>query len=334
MNIMKKGFLLVSVLVSASIATAQLTQDNEPAVGSTSMYVVDTSEFMPSMAGLLAVSGATAVWDYSAVVMSAGSTQNVVVTNSSNSLYPSATKTLTQGTIVQYFHSTATERILDGYTYDAGAPIGTVDVVYDIDPAIMMTYPFAFGSSLQDDFEGTASTGMGDFGFTGRVYSSIDGTGTLMLPGEEVSDVFRLKMIDTVLATNVPFVGEIELIRTQFEYYKLATSNMPIFIDASIEISGMGAERQILSSILSTVNVDNATIENLEVYPNPSNGTFTINGNFSKGNVEVTDMAGRIVFTGEINAGSTVKLKDAKSGIYMVKVSAEGKTAMQKLTVK
>lgn len=332
---MKKGLLFLSALLTAQASFCQLTQSNELAIGTHNMYVVDTtSATLPSIEVLTTITGTGVTWDYSNGVMDASETQGLVVSSvSGNATYPNATKMFSQGTIDQYYHSTASARILDGYIYDAGGMLGVVDVVFS-GGLSYITYPFNYGSTVATNFSGNATTGSlpTPVPFNGKIVSKIDGTGTLKLMGQDVPDVFRLSIIDTVSAEVMGI--SINLIRTQFEYYETANPETPLFLDATIEVVGVNKERQVLSKNLAQVGVNTVNIENFKVFPNPAVDEFTVSGSFSKGNVEVTDMAGRIVFAGEINAGSTVKLTDAKSGIYMVKVSAEGKTAMQKLTVK
>lgn len=330
---MKKGLLFLSALLSAQASFSQLTQSNELAIGTYNMYVVDTAAAsLPSIATLSAITGADVIWDYSNGAMDAAETQGLVVTAvNANTTYPNATKMFSQGTIEQFYHSTATQRVLDGYKYDAGAGVGVVDVVIT-GGLPYITYPFNYGSTVATNFAGTAATGLGDIPFTGKIVSKIDGTGTLKLMSDEFTNVFRLSVVDTVVATY--FAMEVNLIRTQYEYYEIADPSTPLFLDATIEVIGVSSERQVLSKNLSTVGMTKLNIENFVVYPNPAVDEITVTGDFATGSVEVTDMAGRMVFSGEIKAGSTVKLNDAKSGIYMVKLTAEGKTAMQKLTIK
>ncbi len=334
---MKKIILVLSVFVASQASFGQLTSANEPQIGDNQqMYVVDTATV--TLSTIRAISGATAVWDYSAVNISSSSLQSLVVGNATTdpnaSSFSTSTKTMTQGTILSFFNSTSASRVSQGYVYDAGAPIGNVVAKFDTDDAIIMTYPYSYGSSLIDDFSGTATTSLGAFPFTGKVYSSIDGEGTLILPNGSYTGVFRYTSVDTVNATGVPFLGTVQLIRTQFEYYDLADQDLPIFIDATIEIPGVGRERQVLSKHLSAAGLNSNGISNLTLFPNPSNGEFSISGDFVKGNIEVSDLTGKTVYSSEIVSGSSVKMNDLKSGVYTVKISAEGKSSVQKITIK
>lgn len=328
---MKKRLLLFSLLLASQASFGQLTQANEPAAGATSaMHVVDTGTV--TLASIAAVSGTNVEWNYTGAVISLNNTETVSVADATGSTdFPTSTKSISQGQIVQYFNSTATERVSQGFVFNEPT-FGQVVAKFTTNEAILLTYPFAYGSSLNDTYAGSAVTTLGNIPLTGKIYSIIDGTGTLKLPGDDYPNVFRLTTIDTTTA-NVPLLGTMEIIRAQYEYYDLADQNLPIFIDASIIISGQ-SERQVLSKNYSTIGLDKNSIKNLVLYPNPSNGEFTISGEFAKGNLEVTDLTGRVVYTSEIMSGTTIKLNDVKSGIYTVKLSAGDKSSVQKITIK
>ena len=92
-----------------------------------------------------------------------------------------------------------------------------------------------------------------------------------------------------------------------------------------------------VSSIV-TINYlhDNAAVNdldqnNIELYPNPSNGTFFINVNGSY-NVEVFDVTGKVVKSQIINNKGVVSLDN--QGLYIVKFSNENETLIKKVIVK
>lgn len=340
---MRKKLLLLSVILASQTSFGQLTQANEPAVGASSTMYAITDTGTVSLAGIGAVTGSSAVWDYSSVVMENTASGSISVgdpaTSPNASDFPSSTKTISQGTIVQYFNSSSTQRVSQGFvfTVNVGGAI-QVPVVFS-DEATLLTYPFNFGNVVNDTYTGNAVIDLGGFfpptnaPVNGKIYTSIDGTGILKLPAEDISNVFRLTTIDTATATGVPILNSVEIIRIQHEYYDAGAIGLPIFVDAYVFVSGAGAERQILSKNHS-VGLDKNSIQNVVLYPNPSNGEFTISGEFAKGNVEVTDLTGRVVYASEITSGATVKLNDVKSGVYTVKLVAGDKASVQKITIK
>ena len=70
---------------------------------------------------------------------------------------------------------------------------------------------------------------------------------------------------------------------------------------------------------------------NIEMYPNPSNGTFFVNVNGSY-NVEVIDITGKVVKSQIINNNGIISLDN--SGLYIVKFSNENETLIKKVIVK
>lgn len=332
---MKKGLLLVSVILASQVSFGQLTQANEPAAGeSSSMYAI-TDTASVTLAGILGVTGTGVTWDYSAVTMeetASGSVGVVAASSAPNaSDFPTSTKAITQGTIVQYFNSSAASRVSQGFVF---TDQGTTIVVTLTDEATQLTYPFDYSNTNSDSYTGNTNLMGMAATLTGNVHSTIDGTGTLSLPGgTTIANVFRLTTMDTTIV-DAGLMGDIEVIRTQLEYYDLSDQNLPIFVDAYISIPIIGEQRQVLSKNYATVGLDKNSIQNVVLFPNPSTGEFTISGEFAKGNVEVLDVAGKVVYSSEVAAGSTVKLNAVTSGMYTVKLSADGKTSIQKLTIK
>ncbi|WP_396177472.1 T9SS type A sorting domain-containing protein [Flavobacterium sp.] len=84
----------------------------------------------------------------------------------------------------------------------------------------------------------------------------------------------------------------------------------------------------------STLGVNQNQIQGLKVYPNPvTNGTFYINTNAdATKEVVVYDVLGKqVVKTTTTNA---VNVSNLKGGVYIVKITEEGKTATRKLVIK
>ncbi|MGV8915902.1 MAG: T9SS type A sorting domain-containing protein [Kaistella sp.] len=70
-----------------------------------------------------------------------------------------------------------------------------------------------------------------------------------------------------------------------------------------------------------------------KIYPNPSNGTFAFEAE-NAGKISVTDMSGRIFYSGKVIKGdNTISLK-AKSGLYILLFEANGKRQTTKLIIK
>lgn len=70
---------------------------------------------------------------------------------------------------------------------------------------------------------------------------------------------------------------------------------------------------------------------NIELYPNPSNGTFFVNVNGAY-NIEVIDVTGKVVKSQIINNNGVISLDN--SGLYIVKFFNENETLIKKVIVK
>lgn len=69
------------------------------------------------------------------------------------------------------------------------------------------------------------------------------------------------------------------------------------------------------------------------IYPNPSNGTFIYDAEKS-GNILVSDMSGRVIYSGIVTKGKNTVSVQAKSGIYILQYQSEGKKQSNKLIIK
>jgi hypothetical protein len=63
-----------------------------------------------------------------------------------------------------------------------------------------------------------------------------------------------------------------------------------------------------------------ATLSNIKVYPNPTNGKLTIDAENFEG-VEVYDVSGRLILESELK---TIDLEGQSKGLYLLKINANG----------
>jgi hypothetical protein len=83
-----------------------------------------------------------------------------------------------------------------------------------------------------------------------------------------------------------------------------------------------GCESSASIQVGSQLNIENADIFNLEIYPNPTNGFITIQtqGAFL---YELIDLNGKVVSTGNGNDSENLSLENKESGIYFVRIYHE-----------
>jgi hypothetical protein len=152
-------------------------------------------------------------------------------------------------------------------------------------------------------------------------------------------------MVDTVF-TQVNFIGvmDIEFVRTQYEYYDLATSNLPVFIHTVVAISLAGGGTPLMSQTnvvsayapIYNLGINDAKSTEFSVYPNPSEGIVTFKGEFAAdAKATIFDQTGRVVYTvASLTNGTTIDLSSLNKGIYLVGLTNNGVESTQTVVIK
>ncbi|MBI1836641.1 MAG: T9SS type A sorting domain-containing protein [Flavobacteriia bacterium] len=343
---MKKKLLIASLAFASVINAQTLTQLNEPTVGqNASMYVCDS--FVTNLDN---ITGTGVTWDYSQIGSYPGIMKLISVIDPAStpnaSVFTTSTAALSiENFITTYYNSTSNARSSQGFVFSEPT-FGDVIAEYSSDNEIIVNYPFAYSNSLTDNFAGSLSFTYNGFpqnpSCTGNNAASIDGQGTLLIGSTTVPNVIRYKIIDHTFAT-VQFVGDIEFIRTQYEYYDLANGSMPIFTHTNAIIQNVGSTTPIvnMSLVLSSIQPTNIAgikmnSENIfSIYPNPSKGIFTINGAFnSNASITIVDQSGRTIATKSINDSSTtIDLSILEKGIYIAQIENNGTVSTQNIVI-
>ena len=84
----------------------------------------------------------------------------------------------------------------------------------------------------------------------------------------------------------------------------------------------------------ATTGINENSINNLSIYPNPSNGLVNISFD-SKENVNITvrDISGKLVHTDLINSNSSIDFSEFGKGIYLLDITNNQGTVTQKVTI-
>jgi hypothetical protein len=92
---------------------------------------------------------------------------------------------------------------------------------------------------------------------------------------------------------------------------------------------------KITQSFNETLAVSRNEIEGFAIYPNPVNGDeFSITSlSNSERNVQIYDILGKQVYAKNVLANERVNVANLNTGIYILKVLEEGKTATRKLVI-
>ena len=83
------------------------------------------------------------------------------------------------------------------------------------------------------------------------------------------------------------------------------------------------------------VAVEEMEKENLTVYPNPAHNYFKVElAGDSKANIQLFNLVGQQVYSETASNVATINTSNLKAGIYMLKVSQDGKVYTSKVVVK
>jgi len=344
--------LFFAVLLFSGFSNAQsLTQLNEPALNATTTMFVCDSAYSNSNS----TNGSGVTWDFSNITGYTGNPSKVVsVLIPDTSIFTGSTKmTKIPGFTSLYWNSTNTDRSSQGLIFTE-LNAGKIVMKFTTDNEKLMDYTtFSLNGTLTDSYSGTLSNNMltptGPIPCTGSIVSTIDGQGTLKLPGaNNYSNVLRHKVIENSIGTLNVFGMSVttNVIRTQYDYYNTTSgNNLPIFSHTNIVISAPGFNKTVnlvLSAIqpgasqVTSTPVIELDRNKFSVYPNPSEGKITINGEFSStASIEVTDYSGRLVSTlTDVKNGMEIDLTSVEKGMYLIVVTDNGLKTSKTVSIK
>lgn len=341
---MKKMLLFASLLFAGSLFAQSFTPANEPAIGdAANMFVCDSTA--PNYAN---TQGVGVTWDYTGTKKIAGEMKGISISSAASTpngaSFTSSNKAIeVQGFLTTYWATTAAERNSMGFVYNEPT-LGEVKAVFS-DPAKLMTYDFNQGDMLFDTYAGTLSFSLAGFPLTpaatGKTFSRVDGKGTLKLnAATTLTDVLRLSVIDTLNSTvNTPLGNfQVVFIRTQYEYYHFATSKLPVFTHASAVMTNDGTVVGEFTVVLNmfepdeVLAVNDNTISNFSVYPNPVKSNLTIKGDFTQADAQIINQAGQVVKTiSAVTPGTSISMSDLENGLYFLNLNINGQNNVQKI---
>lgn len=99
--------------------------------------------------------------------------------------------------------------------------------------------------------------------------------------------------------------------------------------EISVETSG------VTFPVESTEDIQNANSNGLNIYPNPATDILYVDNlsGISIDVFEISDMAGRIIYSGNLNNGNSIDLSQIEAGNYLLKVISGEKIITNKLTI-
>lgn len=131
-------------------------------------------------------------------------------------------------------------------------------------------------------------------------------------------------------ASSITITG-LSLIPSQKYYVSVQSENY-----AGMRSSVVSSDGQVYSNGVATVMNELFNSEELEVYPNPNNGQFTVLNHMVSGklDVQIADVLGKVVFANETNEKSTyVDLSTMPQGVYYIHLEVDAKKTVKKIVI-
>jgi hypothetical protein len=318
---MKKA-ALISILFFASAHAQTLTQIfYEPKPGDFEyVFTADTSAYT---SGIPAVAGDNLTWDLQLLKISPAS-ETVRYLDSAavagSTLYPGCDFVMDRPLYYSYFKSDKT----NGRTELLGLSSNTLTLHFN-DPAVIIEYPAIYGDVASDLVSGEFDAGFLTGFCAGTSKTSVDGRGTLKLPGGRTyNDVLRVKAIlQLTLTAGVLPVGNIE--QTVIMFYH--SSNKFAMLSLSytkIQVIGSPASttsEYTINALKPTGLSDNAPgyFSSLNIFPNPASDVLKIQipGSLRLEEIKIFDTNGRCVAASD---AADIDIKKLESGLYIVRV--------------
>ena len=193
---------------------------------------------------LSSIVGDNVEWDYSSLGGYMPQKASIIVSPIFNSPFQSDFTESEKFIAIQNYttgfqKSDSLSRTSQGYVIE-NTGLGDVKAIYNNDDQVLMEYPMYLNDEVVDNYLGSLS-----FEYNGTPQNNscfgvsrakVDGRGTFIFPGGiTVENVLRYSVIDST-TTTVQVLGEVLLVRRQYEYYDLANDTLPIFIHAHAEV--------------------------------------------------------------------------------------------------
>jgi hypothetical protein len=98
--------------------------------------------------------------------------------------------------------------------------------------------------------------------------------------------------------------------------------------------AGESSMSNVVTILITDINEN--SVNAVTVYPNPSNGIFTIEmPNMNTAKVMVMDITGKVVFDNTVISNDQIKLQNVEQGMYFIRIAdpTSGNIVVKKLLV-
>jgi len=320
--------LLSLVSITAFSQTTINGSDVNPSIGES--YTSNTCAYQNPGAA-----GANQTWDFSNLVSTGTYSYNIAASslNGSNMAF------ITSGGGSANSHAK-----IDASGHEQLVIITTNSTFTYSDGEMMKQYPLAYNNTYNDTFKASFVANNIPSTRTGTNTLTVDGYGTLILPGQTISDVIRYKFEETYIDSLDLGGGnyyEINYSSENYYWYK-AGNKESILAFSSLIVPGQTVESGFYTALTNVGIYQIDGIDEISILGNP----FISDLNFSistKKDIEIyyelVDLSGSIVYSSNqanLSPGvNTLKLstENLAKGVYALKIR-KGENTMTKLVIK
>lgn len=345
---MEKYMYLAAMTILSATAAAQptLTGSNfNPVPGEvyTTKRVIPSNPY--SANGLPGASGASANWDYSSLPFGSYTSNDSIKYYGCSGAPVSICDSFPGSNLVGYGYGTSYTSPID-YAYIANSDSFSILGAYmsyytHYAPASrVMLYPFTYGTTKSQSFAGVNGTTWINY----STQSMGDAYGTLKLPNGTYNNVLRIHNTITQIDSDTYFTNHIDTIKQDnyfwylpgfhgclysltyqyFHPYYQATG----FTDTIIKYT-------TVSTFPTEVAFLNGSQRQITVFPNPSNGRFTITlpESGEAATITVTNIMGAKLWETTTQQDKEDIQLDQPAGIYFLTVEGNGSKSVQKIII-
>ncbi len=322
---MKKIYLSLSILLMGSqISMAQLTLTkaiNEPVVGD-----VNVTKQFDSTTVIPKNGGAGQSWNFTSLTPKTYSetiTYTTVASSPSAAAFPSATIASKRNSNSWELWKSSVNQL----EYVGQADATATDIAVFSNTAIWTVWPLTLGGLGSDPFVATETNGTVTTNWSGTLYYSASGAGTVTLPGGNVHtnclQVTRAIIMSLTTGTTVTNVTMMN-----YEYWS-SSSKFPILTaEYQTATTGTNTSKSInimvnTTSLAAGVNELGLSASNVIVFPNPAKDAVNVilPNNLIADKMVLVDINGRVLVSTE-NSNS-VNVANIAKGVYFVRLSSK-----------
>jgi hypothetical protein len=324
-----------------------------PVVGD-SIHYVDANAFGFDAAGVGSVTAK--VWDFSAL-MATGTTFDFVYidpttipANLGRDSFPTATIARGESDAAGYFYYQNTVNNINRLGWFASN--SDYGVYKNGTIATEFHFPITAGQNVNSTYHGNYSPfGVGEDSVRitdGSLTINADMQGQMILPTGTFNGVLRMHVLESfhIKTYSGGMVLLDDVISDDYYYWFTDTILQPLFISGVTTVDGTAQTPVLRYQPISIITgITNNNIEIANIYPNPSNGKFTIKNydvRLTNYNLEIYNVLGEKIYYSKLKqqtqngtgrASDEIDLSGSPKGIYFVKIYDGEKIYTEKIVI-